>query len=422
MVGGRSEQLLLKVTRWVMFGLLVVLLSVLSGVVGFVVGGGGEEEGGSAGAPTRAVEGEAGFGILDEIYDVIRQDFVDQGSVDPGVLRQGAIDGLIQALADAHTMYIDPESYALGIDVISGEFEGIGARVEQDPVSREIVIVTPFRDSPAERAGIRAGDVVLAVDGESTAGWSVSQAVRRIRGPQDTDVTLSVRHSNGDTEDITITRATINIPTVFTRDIEDADGKPINDLAYVELEQITERTVPDLTTTLRDIEDKGYRGLILDLRRNPGGSLNATIDVADLFLQSGVILIQVDKDGNETTFRADAGDVAESIPLVVLVGKGSASGAEVIAAALRDNGRAVLIGESTFGKGAVNHLRTLSDGGALYITIARWLTPKGEQIEGIGLSPDIQVVPSDEDIELGRDVQLFGAIDYLRQAVQAAVP
>jgi len=403
-----------------MVALVVVLLSVMSGVVGFVVGGGGEEGGG--GVATISPSDNADFGVLDEIYKVIREDFVDQSSVDQQALRQGAIDGVIEALDDPHTIYIDPESYALGVDVISGEFQGIGARVEQDPTTREIVIVAPFRDSPAEEAGIRSEDVVLAVDGESTEGWSVSQAVRRIRGPEGSQVTLSVRHTNGETEDITVTRATIVIPTVFTRTVEDRDGNAVDELAYVELEQITEKTVPDLRTTVADIRDQGYRGIILDLRRNPGGSLSATVDVADLFLEGGRVLTQVDKDGNETTFDAHPGDAGENIPLVLLVGHGSASGAEVIAGALRDNHRAVLVGETTFGKGSVNHLRELSDGGAIYITIARWLTPNGEQIEGIGLAPDIQVTPSEEDIELDRDVQLYSAIDYLRQAVQAAVP
>jgi len=222
--------------------------------------------------------------------------------------------------------------------------------------------------------------------------------------------------------DITITRATITIPTVFTHELEDADGNPVNDIAYVELQQISEESVSDLAVLLADIEEKGYRGVVLDLRRNPGGALSATVEIADMFLDSGVILIQVDKEGNETVEQADGGDEGEEIPLVLLVGTGSASGAEVLAAAVRDNGRAVLIGSTTFGKGSVNHLRELSDGGALYITIARWLTPGGEQIEAIGLAPDIEVVPTDEDIELGRDVQLFAAIDYLREAIQAAVP
>ena len=421
MVGGSSDSMTVRsLTLGGMVAVVVVLLSVMSGVVGFVVGGGGEEDGG--GVVTTEPSDSADFGILDEIYSIIREDFVDQTAVDQQALRQGAIDGVIEALNDAHTIYIDPESYALGVDIISGEFQGIGARVRQDTATGEIVIVAPFRDSPAEIAGIRSGDVVLAVDGESTQGWTDDQAVRRIRGPEGTQVTLRVRHSNGETEDITVTRDTIVIPTVFTRPLVDADGNAVSDLAYVELEQITEKTVPDLRTTVAEMADQGYRGIILDLRRNPGGSLSATIDVADLFLEDGRILTQVDRDGNETTYDAHPGDAGEGLAVVILVGPGSASGAEVIAGALRDNQRAVLVGETTFGKGSVNHLRELSDGGAIYITIARWLTPNGEQIEGIGLAPDIQVTPSEEDIEADRDVQLYRAIDYLRQEVQAGVP
>jgi carboxyl-terminal processing protease len=419
MTSGRSEWAFLRGLRWGMVALLVVLLSVMSGIVGFVIGGG--EDGGNSGSRPTA-EGEPDFGILGEIYGIIREDFVDQDSVDPELLRQGAIDGELGALADPHTMYIDPETYSLGIDIITGQFEGIGARVEEDPVTGEIVIVAPFRDSPADKAGIRIGDVILTVDGESTAGWSVSQAVRRIRGPQGSEVTLGVRHDNGEIEDITITRGVITVPTVFSREVEDEDGNPVNDIAYVELDQITEDSVGALTDLVRDIEEKGYRGLILDLRWNPGGALSATISIADLFLDSGIILIEVDKDGHETVDRAGSGDLGEQIPLVLLVGKGSASGAEVLAAAMRDNGRAVLVGTTTFGKGSVNHLRELSDGGALYITIARWLTPNGEQIEAIGLEPDIEVVPTDEDIDENRDVQLFAAIDYMRAEIQAAVP
>jgi carboxyl-terminal processing protease len=418
MTSGRSEWQVLTALRWAMFGLLVALLSVMSGVVGWRIGESQEDGGGS----TRSSQDEAGFDILDEIYGIIREDFVAQESVDPEILLQGAIDGALASLNDPHTIYIDPETYSLGIDIVTGQFEGIGARVEQDPISGEIVIVAPFRDSPADKAGIRAGDVIVTVDGESTAGWTVGQAVRVIRGPQGSEVALGVRHENGETEDITITRAVITVPTVFTHEVEDDDGNPVNDIAYVELQQMTDETLGNLRTVIRDIEEKGYRGLILDLRRNPGGGLGATVEIADFFLDSGIILIQVDKEGNEVVERADGGDQGEEIPLVVLVGRGSASGAEVLAAAVRDNGRAVLIGSTTFGKGSVNHLRQLSDGGALYITIARWLTPNGEQIEAIGLVPDIEVVSTEEDIELGRDVQLFAAIDYLREAIQAAAP
>jgi carboxyl-terminal processing protease len=294
--------------------------------------------------------------------------------------------------------------------------------VEQDPTSGDIVIVTPFRDSPAEQAGIRPGDIIRAVDGESTEGWSVAQAVRLIRGPEGSEVVLGIERADGATEDVRITRDTITIPTVFTREIEDAAGNEVTEFAYIELQQFTDQAVTDLRDELRRVVDDGYQGVILDLRRNPGGSLDATVAVANIFLDEGIILTQVSRDGQETVSRAEAGGVATQIPLVILVGPGSASGSEVVACALRDNGRATLIGEKTFGKGSVNHLRELSDDGALYITIARWECPNGEQIEAVGIQPDKEVVPTEADIEANRDVQLFAAIDELRQNLTQTGP
>lgn len=404
-----------KALKWGTFSLAVALAIVLAGVVGYTLG----EDGGGR-SPVATTEGD--FGILDEIVGILKEDFVDPEAVDPEVLRLGAINGVLQALGDPHTVYIDPESYALGVDVISGTFEGIGAQVEQDPVSGDIVIVTPFRDSPAEKAGILAGDIIRTVDGKSTKDWSVAQAVKVIRGPEGSEVVLGVEHPDGTTEDVTITRGTIVVPTVFTREIEDAAGNQVTDLAYIELQQFTEQAVSDLRDELQRVVDDGYKGVILDLRRNPGGSLEATLAVADLFLDEGIILTQVDREGQETVSRANPGGVATEIPLVVLVGPGSASGSEVVACALRDNDRATLIGEDTFGKGSVNHLRELSDNGALYVTIARWECPNGEQIEAVGIQPDKEVVPTDADTEANRDVQLFAAIDYLRENLTQAAP
>ncbi len=404
-----------KALKWGTFSLAVALAIVLAGAVGYTLG---ENGGGRSSVITTADD----FGILDEIVDVLREDFVNPEAVDPEIMKLGAINGILQSLGDPHTVYIDPESYALGIDVISGTFEGIGAQVEQDPTSGEIVIVTPFRDSPAEKAGIRSGDIIRTVDGESTEGWSVAQAVRGIRGPEDTEVVLGIEHADGMTEDVTITRDTITIPTVFTRDIQDAAGNEVTEFAYIELQQFTDQAVRDLRDELQRVVDEGYQGVILDLRRNPGGSLEATVAVADLFLDEGVILTQVGRSGDETVSRAEAGGVATEIPLVILVGPGSASGSEVVACALRDNGRATLIGEKTFGKGSVNHLRELSDQGALYVTIARWECPNGEQIEAVGIEPDRQVALTEEDIEANRDVQLFAAIDYLRENLTQAAP
>jgi carboxyl-terminal processing protease len=393
--------------------LAVALAIVLAGVVGHTLGESGD------GSPVTSTSG-GDFGILDEIYGVLKEDFVNPEAVNPQILRLGAINGVLQALGDPHTVYIDPESYALGIDIISGTFEGIGAQVEQDAITGDIVIVTPFRDSPAEKAGIRAGDIIRMVDGESTEGWSVAEAVRRIRGAEGTEVVLGIQHVDGTREDVTITRRTIVIPTVFTRQIEDAAGNEVTEFAYIELQQFTDQAMRDLRDELQRVVDEGRQGLILDLRRNPGGSLDATVAVADLFLDDGVILVEVGRDGEETSFSAEPGGPAEEIPLVVLVGPGSASGSEVVACALRDNDRATLIGEKTFGKGSVNHLRELSDDGALYVTIARWQCPNGEQIEAVGIQPDQEVPLTDEDIQANRDVQLFAAIDYLRESLTQA--
>jgi len=193
----------------------------------------------------------------------------------------------------------------------------------------------------------------------------------------------------------------------------------VPDVAYIELQQFTEQTVGDLSKELKKVVDDGYKGLILDLRRNPGGALDATVNVADMFLDGGTVLTQVDRDGKRTEYDAKPGGEAVNLPVAILVSKGSASGSEVLSGALRDHGRAKLIGEQTFGKGSVNHIRELSNGGALYVTIARWITPNGEQIEGVGLTPDIPITPSDDDVKNNRDTQLFAAIDYLHQTFAA---
>jgi len=396
----------------------VALAIALSGVIGYTLGDSGD----GGGTTSVQITDDIGFGILDEIFAILEEDFVNPEALDPELLKLGAINGILQALGDPHTVYIDPESYELGIDVISGTFQGIGAQVEQDPVTGAIVIVTPFRDSPAENAGVRAGDIVRTVEGESTDGWTVAQAVRRIRGPEGTEIALGIEHSDGSTEDVSIARGTIVIPTVFTPPIEDEAGNPVSDLAYIELQQFTDQAVADLGEELDRVVEEGYGGVILDLRRNPGGGLDATIRTADMFLDDGVIIVEVSREGEESVTSANPGGPATEIPVVLLVGPGSASGSEVLACALRDNDRATLVGEPTFGKGSVNHLRELSDNGALYVTIARWECPSGEQIEAVGIEPDVEIVFTEDDIEANRDVQLFAAIDYMRENLTRAAP
>jgi carboxyl-terminal processing protease len=404
--------------KWSMGIVAIGLSLILAGVIGHTIG----DEGGGTSTVNIVDPGDAqgDYGTLAEIEDILQQDFVNPDAVDPNALLNGAIQGQIEALGDAHTVYISPEDLALGVDIIAGTFEGIGAQVDQDPVTGEIVIVSPFRDSPAEKAGIRAGDIIRAVDGESTDGWSVAEAVKRIRGAGGTDVTLTIEHPDGSgTEDVVVTRDTIEIPTVYAAEVQDENGQVVEDLAYLEIQQFTNETVGDLSSELDRIVDEGYKGLILDLRRNPGGGLDATVEVADMFLDGGLVLTQVDRDGSRREFNASGGGEAVDLPVVILVSKGSASGSEVLAGALRDHGRATLVGEQTFGKGSVNHLRELSNGGALYVTIARWLTPNGEQIEGVGLVPDLPIALSEDDIANNRDVQLYAAIDELEKQFAA---
>ena len=408
---------MLKATRWMVVSMLMVAAVALSFALGYAFN---EGDGEPAGAQTSAPEESLfDFGVLNQIHDILWNEYVEPERLDDQTLYESAINGLLAPLSDSGTFYVDPTTYQVSVGP-EGTFEGIGATVSQQ--GSEIIIVAPISDTPAERAGLRAGDIILAVDGESTEGWSVDKAVLKIRGPQGTDVTLTIRHPDSQVEDVTITRDEIHVESVSVVPpggvLEDAEGNPVTDIAYIRIREFTALTREQLRPLLEEIQNSGMRGLILDLRANPGGLLSTTVDVADMFLDSGTILFEVDKEGEERAFNARPGGEGVDIPLVVLVDGFSASGAEVLAAALRDNGRAALVGEKTFGKGSVNVSRNLDDGGALFVSIARWLTPGRIQIDGVGIRPDVEVVLSDEDIDLRRDSQLHRAVEHLRDLTE----
>jgi carboxyl-terminal processing protease len=402
-----------KAARWTVFALLLVALVALSFSIGVVV----ERNGNDNAAPAAESEdGTPDFNALYEMYSLLKDQYVDPDILDQQTLYEAAVNGMIKSLSDTGTFYVDPATYTVSV-MPSGTFEGIGATVAEH--EGKITIVAPIAGTPADEAGIRSGDVILAVDGESTDGWNVEKAVIKIRGAKGTDVNLTIEHSDGTTEDVKLTRDEIEVESVSreppTGDLQDAGGNEVTDLAYVQIREFTARTVPQLQPVLEEIAEAGYEGLIIDVRNNPGGLLDATVNVADMFLDSGTILIQVGRDGEEEVFSAESGGEATEIPIVILVNRFSASGSEVLAAALRDNGRAVIIGEKTFGKGTVNIPNALSDDrGALFVTVARWFTPNNVLIDEVGIHPDIEVTLSDEDIDLRRDAQLLRAIDYLR--------
>ncbi len=355
---------------------------------------------------------ESRFTILDEIVDVLDREFVEPARFEALDTRQAAIQGILDALEDEHTVFIDAERYRLASEDIGGSFEGIGATVNM--VDGAIIIVRPFNGSPAQQSGLRPGDVILEVDGESTEGWSLEQAVAIIRGPRGTDVALLVRHADGEEELIVVTRDRIVVPSVESLPITDRSGQPVADIGYILISQFTERTRNELIDLLDAARNAGLDKLIVDLRGNPGGLLRATVETTGEFMDEGIVLRQIDRLGEEEIFRDSAGGAGLELQLVILINEGSASGAEVMAAALRDEGRAVLIGTNTTGKGTVNIPRQLSDGSVLYVSIARYLTPGSDPVEGVGIAPDIEIVIPDTGFEAGQDIQLFVAIEYLR--------
>jgi len=343
-------------------------------------------------------EPETGLEVVEEAWEVILRDYVDKDNLDTGVLAQGAIKGMVEALDDPYTSYLDAEAYQLSSRSLEGKFEGIGAYVGMR--DEQLIIIAPIADSPADEAGIKAGDVILEIDGESTSDMSLAEAVLNVQGPAGTTVTLLILHE-GETEPVVIeiVRAEIELPSVQFEMREE--------IAYINITYFSERTAQELSPVVESINQQAATGIILDLRSNPGGLLGAVVDAAGFFLDEGVVLDVVDNEGNRDIYSVRPGEISTDLPMVVLVDEYSASGSEVLAGALQDHGRATIAGAKTFGKGSVNILRQFTDGSGLYITSARWLTPNGRLIEGEGLYPDYE-------LELEGEDAIQWAIDYLR--------
>ncbi|GIW06417.1 MAG: peptidase S41 [Dehalococcoidia bacterium] len=348
-----------------------------------------------------------GFGILNEVLRILRTDFVDRDKLDTAKLSEGAIRGMIEAAGDPNQSYLTPEQYQEARRTNQGvAFDGIGATVNMDENNR-LLIVSPIAGSPAAQAGLRPGDWIMAANGEDTTKMTVNEAVQKIRGPRGTKVRLTVKREGENPFDIEITRGPIPEVTVYHRMLPEG-------FAYIQITQVTQRTGEELINIIPDVKKNNPKGIILDLRYNPGGSLNATIDIASQFLKDGVVLEDVNGDGERHTFRVKPGGQLTDLPLVVLVNKGSASASEVISGAFQDAKRATIIGETTFGKGTVNTWKELSNGGAIYVSISHWYTPSGRQIERQGISPDIVVPMTEEDWRTGNDIQLRRAIEFLQ--------
>jgi carboxyl-terminal processing protease len=320
---------------------------------------------------------------------------------------------MIEALGDDHSGYMDPSEYDQANIPLEGAYEGIGAWVDTD--AEYLTIIAPMSGSPAEAAGLEAGDQIVAVDGDDMTGVEPQLVIRRVMGPEGSTVRLTIRREGvAEPFDVVVTRGTIDVPSVEGETLEQG-------LAYVRLSSFGENTIGDLRASLRTLLAEHPDGLILDLRGNGGGYLDAAVDVASEFIDDGVILTERFGDARQEVYRSNGDGLAPEIPLVVLIDAGSASASEIVAGAIQDHGRGWLVGEPSFGKGSVQNWHPLDGGsGAVRVTIARWFTPDGRSIEDGGLTPDVEVGFTDEDAAAGRDPQLDRAVEVL--LAQAATP
>jgi carboxyl-terminal processing protease len=341
-----------------------------------------------------------------EAWQIVQDQYLVQ-PVDNEKMMQGAIRGMMDSLGDPHSGYMDPVEYDDATAPLEG-YSGIGAWVNTE--GEFLTITEPMRDSPAEAAGLQGGDQIIAIDGEDMSGTLPELARQKVLGEAGTQLILTIRREGVEEPfDVTLTRAQINIPSTESRMLE-------NDIAYLRLNSFSNTTGSEIRTALQDLMAQNPKGLILDLRYNSGGYLDAAIQVGSEFIKDGVVAYEEYSDGNRETFDASGKGIATDIPMVVLVNEWSASASELVAGALQDHGRAKLVGVTTFGKGTVQNWIGLSDNeGAIRVTIARWLTPNERNVTDTGLTPDVEVPIPEEDTQAEVDIQLEKAVEVLSQ-------
>ncbi|MBI5448776.1 S41 family peptidase [Candidatus Gottesmanbacteria bacterium] len=369
------------------------------------------------------------FSLFWDVWSRLFRFYIDRASMDPQKMAWGAISGMVNSLGDPYTTFLPPKENKEFKEDLGGAFEGIGAQLGMR--ENRVIVVAPLKGNPAEKAGILAGDTILKVDGEETAGWSVQQAVTKIRGLRGTTVTLNIFHEKSTKPvDIAIVRDTIVVPSVETwvktpSEIVEISGTPgIRELsakpgkvAYLRLSRFGDRTNDEWNKAVEDMlvaqrANGKLKGMIFDLRNNPGGYLEGAVFIASEFIKSGVVVSQANSDNTKQDYTVARQGRLLDIPLIVLINKGSASASEIVAGALRDYKRATLVGETSFGKGSVQTPQELGGGAGLHITTAKWLLPKGDWIHKIGVKPDVEVKIDDVTNATG-DAQLAKAVELL---------
>ncbi|MCY4008999.1 MAG: S41 family peptidase [Anaerolineaceae bacterium] len=351
---------------------------------------------------------------IGQLYNIIVDSFYGEPPDDPEAL-DAALEAIMESLNDRHSVYIEPEIFAITASDLSGELQGIGARVSTDEESGDVRIVSVLNGTPAQDAGLRSGDIFRVVDGIDVSTLNQSELVLKVRGLAGTTVNLTMQRGE-ELLDFVVKRARIIIPSVESELLD-------NDIGYLKLQDFSSIAMDQLDDALTNLNARLLNALVLDLRDNPGGLLQSALDITSVFLAPGeVILYEVFADGEEEVFRADGNYAGLNIPIVILVNENSASASELFAAALQENEVATIIGEVTYGKGSVQTQHLLSNGGGVRVTIAEWLTPQRNSIEGSGIQPDIFVEMDETAVleEEAADVQLDAALNYLAKLLRKA--
>lgn len=354
------------------------------------------------------------FSLFWDVWNEVEKKYIDKKKLDPQKMFYGAIKGMVASLNDPYTFFLTPAENKQSKDDLGGKFEGIGAQLGLK--DNRIIIVAPLKNSPAETAGVKSGDFILKVNGQSTKDWTLTQAVSKIRGPKGTQVSLTLERDQKELE-IKITRSEINVPSVEIKYETKADKK----LALLSLNQFGENTNQEWDKAVAEIKNQWKKrqinGLILDLRDNPGGYLEGAVYLASEFLPIGKVIVKQESSADDTkTYYALRQGQLKDIPLIILINQGSASASEILAGSLRDHKKAILVGEKTFGKGSVQEAVDLKQGAGLHVTVAKWILPNGDWINSKGIEPDIKI---NNDIKEGNsltrenDRQLDKAIDEL---------
>lgn len=380
------------------------MVAVIAFGLGFSIGGGrfviGNAEGNSA------LPGQLNYSSVDQVYDTLRKEY--DGKLDQQKLLDGMKEGLAEATGDPYTEYFTAEQYKKFSDQLNGAgFSGIGAELGLDK-DENLIVVAPISGTPAARAGVKPQDIIAEINGETTSGLSIEEAVTKIRGKKGTKVDLKLIRNRSQTIDLEIVRDDIRVPSVESRQLDDGTG-------YLRISTFGDDTGLLARQQAQQLKDKGISKIVLDLRGNPGGVVESSVEVASLWLPKGALIMQ-EKRGKTVikTYTADGNNILEDMPTVVLIDEGSASASEIVAGALYDHKAAQLLGMKSYGKGVVQGIEPLRDGSQLKVTVARWYRPNGQNIDKKGIEPNKKVELSEEDAAASKDTQLEAAQAVLR--------